>query len=154
MNIFRNYANEIDIEREEVKKKVDQHFLKFFGEVDKLEAECKEKAELEKDSQSEINLEDFDNKFSNLKEQLDRLKIDTDHWKVKVKSDEHIFGLKGFIRDRQNEPLLNNSHKFVSDLRNDILKEMSEVKIVTEKVRFYLRNLIIFIHFLIDFLFM
>ena len=100
-----------------------------------MEAECKEKA----NSQSAISLVEFENKFGNLKVDLDKLKIDIDLWNdVKVKSDEQICGLKRIIRDRQNDLMLNKSYKFVGI-------DVSKMKIEIEKVRFcliFIRNLV------------
>ena len=79
-NHFSKLRNEIDIEREVAKEIIDKHFLELIEEVDEMEAECKEKAELEKGSQSEISIDVFENKFKSFKKELDLLKIDMEHW--------------------------------------------------------------------------
>ena len=131
---FSKLRNEIDIEREVAKEIIDRHFLELIEEVDEMEAECKEKAELEKGSQSEISIDVFVNKFKSFKKELDLLNIDMEHWdNVKVNSDEQIYELKGFIKERELKLLLDNSQRLHNNLRIEIL----EVKIVTEKVSFF-----------------
>ena len=153
---FSKLRNEIDIEREVAKEIIDKHFLELIEEVDEMEEECKEKAELEKGSQSEISIDVFVNKFKSFKKELDLLKIDMEHWdNVKVNSDEQIYGLKRFIKERERELLLNNSQRLHNNLRIEILEVISKVKIETEKVRIFFKksNHFCFFNILIDFFF-
>ena len=84
-NHFTELRNEIDIEREHCKEIVDTHFLGLIDEVYQIEAESKKKSErtelligIENSSQLEKELEEYDEKFRLLKEDLDELKIDTE----------------------------------------------------------------------------
>ena len=76
---FSQLRNEIDIERELVKLKIDEHYLKIIEEVNKIENKCKSESTVSNKSM-EDEAKTFEGKLSSFRIDFDKLEIDVDNW--------------------------------------------------------------------------
>jgi len=76
---FSQLRNEIDIEREVVKLKIDEHYLKLIDEVNDIEKKCmSESTDLNKSIEDEVTT--FEEKLDSFRVEFDKLEINFDKW--------------------------------------------------------------------------
>jgi len=129
---FCKLRNEIDIEREVVKLKIDEHYLKIIEEVNKIENKCKsESTDPTKSIEDEVKT--FEEKLESFRIDFDRLEIDFDNWKnVEEGSNYQLKELNYKIHKFKSDLLLNNNYTFES---NTTLFDVANVasKIIKKK---------------------
>jgi len=112
---FSQLRNEIDIEREVVKLKIDEHYLNLIDEVNDIEEKCMSKsAESNKIIENEV--EKFEGKLESLRGEFDKLEIDFDKWEsVREGSKYQLKDLNEKILKFENDLLLNHIYTFESN---------------------------------------
>jgi len=91
---FSELRNEIDIEREVVKLKIDEHYLKLIDEVNVVEDKCMGKS-TDLNRSVEDDIKTFEEKLESFRVELDKLEIDVDNWEnVREGSNDQIIDLK------------------------------------------------------------
>ena len=104
---FSNLRNEIDIDREVVKLKVDQHYLKLIEEVNAIEAKCKEESSDTKKS-TDQEVKQLEEKLQSFRR--DQLKLDFKKWEnIQKESNFEAKKLDEMIEKFKNELLLGQS---------------------------------------------
>jgi hypothetical protein len=127
---FYKLLNQIDFEREELRARVDLHFLRLIGECDTMEMECKENAKTATEKYKSV-LNQFEKKFINLKEDLNKLEIDVESWdKITAESNEASIEIKRAIGNLQNDLVLNKSYSLSFSAKDITI----ETKVVTETI--------------------
>jgi hypothetical protein len=112
---FAKLRNQIDIEREVVKLKIDQHYLNLIGEVDDIEFKCLSESTDTKRSIDE-KVKKLDEKFEGYRIDLDQLKLDFNNWKnIKYGSNFQVKKLNKMIDEFKNELLKSQSYVFESN---------------------------------------
>jgi len=136
---FSQLRNEIDIEREVVKLKIDEHYLKLIDEVNDLEEKCVSKS-ADSNNLIEDEAEKFEGKLENFRVEFDKLEIDFDKWEsVRVGSNYQLNELNEKILKFKNDLLLNHIYTFESNKNLfDIANNASKItkKSSTEKGKF------------------
>jgi len=105
---FSQLSNEIDIEREVVKLKIDEHYLKLIDEVNEIEKKCmSESTDSNKFFEDEVKT--FEEKLESFCVEFDKLEIDVDKWEsVREGSNNQLKELKEKIRRFTNDLLMNH----------------------------------------------
>jgi len=130
---FSELCNEIDVEREVVKLKIDEHYLKLIDEVNVVEDKCMSKS-TDLNRSVEDNVKTFEEKLESFRVELDKLEIDVDNWEnVKEGSNDQIIDLNEKFLKFKNDLLLNHIYTFESDKTLfDVANNAS--KIIAKKV--------------------
>ncbi len=112
---FSELCNEIDVEREVVKLKIDDHYLKLIDEVNDLEEKCVSKS-ADSNNLIEDEAEKFEGKLENFRVEFDKLEIDFDKWEsVREGSKYQLKDLNEKILKFENDLLLNHIYTFESN---------------------------------------
>jgi hypothetical protein len=154
---FSQLRNEIDIEREVVKLKIDEHYLKLIDEVNDIEHKCKSEYTDPKKSIDE-ETEKSEEKLGIFLIDFDKLEIDVDNWKnVEGRSNYQIKELNDKILKFKNDLLLNQIYTFESnttlfDVANNASKIIAK-KALIEKGKFFTVTFLKFNEFFISFYF-
>jgi len=130
---FSKLRNEIDLEREVVKLKIDEHYLKLIDEVNDTEEKCMSESTDLADS-IEDEAETFEEKLASLRIDFDKLEIDVDNWEnIRKGSNYQLKELNEKIQKFKSDLLLNNIYTFES---NTTLFDIGNngSKIITKKV--------------------
>ena len=106
---FINLRNDINLDGEVVKLKVDKHYLKLIDEVNKIEAKCKaESSDTNKAIDEQVR--QLDEKLQSFKSEMDQLKLDFDDWKnIKNGSNYQVNKVNEMIKSFKNDLLLQQS---------------------------------------------
>ena len=112
---FCKLRNQIDIEREVVKLKIDEHYLNLIDEVNDIEEKCMSKsADLNRIIENEV--EKFTGNLESFRVEFDKLEIDFDKWEsVRVGSNCKLKDLNEKILKFENDLLLNHIYTFESN---------------------------------------
>ena len=106
---FNDFRNDIDIDREKVKLKIDTHYLKLIEEVNVIEAKCKEKSAGTKKAIDE-QVKQLDKKFQSFRNEMDQLKLDFKKWEnIQKESNIEVNKVNEMIEKFKNELLLGQS---------------------------------------------
>jgi len=136
---FSELRNKIDIEREVVKLKIDEHYLKLIDEVNDIEEKCTSKS-ANSDKLIEDEVEKFEEKLESFRVEFDKLEIDFDKWEsVREKSNYQLKELDEKILKFKNDLLLKHIYTFESNKNLfDIANNASKItkKSSTEKGKF------------------
>jgi len=112
---FSELRNEIDVEREVVKLKIDEHYLKLIDEVNVVEDKCMSKS-TDLNRSVEDDIKTFEEKLESFRVELDKLEIDVDNWEnVREGSNDQIIDLNEKFLKFKNDLLLNHIYTFESD---------------------------------------
>jgi len=117
---FAKLRNEIDLEREQFKSRVDKHFMELIDEVNLIELGCKQhsKSVLEKS----CNITEIDNHHKNLKEKLNEPRIDFEKWEnITFESNEMNIKLKRLIRNLEADLVKNMRYKLEYSMKDVII---------------------------------
>ena len=107
--------NEIDIEREVVKLKIDEHYLNLIDEVNDIEEKCMSKS-ADSNKLIEDEVKTFEEKLESFRVEFDKLEIDFDKWEsVREKSNYQSKELNEKILKFKDDLLMNHIYTFVSD---------------------------------------
>jgi len=112
---FSQIRNEIDIEREVVKLKIDEHYLNLIDEVNDIKEKC-----ISKSTDSNKSIEDevktFEEKLTNFRVVFDKLEIDFDKWEsVREGSNHQLKELNEKILKFKDDLLMNHIYRFESN---------------------------------------
>ncbi len=112
---FAKLRNQIDIEREVVKLKIDKHYLNLIGEVNDIESKClTESTDTNKSIDEKVK--ELDEKFEGYGIELDQLKLDFNNWKnIKNGSNFQVKKLNKMIDGFKNKLLKSQSYVFESN---------------------------------------
>jgi len=128
---FSQLRNEIDIEREVVKLKIDEHYLKLIDEVNDIKEKCMSKsADSNKFIEDEVKT--YEEKLESFRVEFDKLEIDFDKWEsVREKSNYQSKELNEKILKFKDDLLMNHIYTFVSstnlfDVANKASKIIAE----------------------------
>jgi len=128
---FAKIRNNIDIEREVVKLKVDRHYLELIDEVNRIEADCLKRSTAIKNA---IEVKVFDDKLNLFKTDFDQLKIDFRSWeKIRKESTLEYAILDKTITDFKSDLLMSKKYAFESN-DTSFREALSTAKIVTENL--------------------
>jgi len=114
---FSKLRNEIDLEREQLKSRVDKHFMELIDEVNLMELGCKQhsKSVIEKI----CDIKEIDNHHENLKEKLNQPKIDFEKWEnITFESNEMDIKLKRIIRNLEADLVKNMRYKLEYSMKD------------------------------------
>jgi len=127
---FSQLRNEIDIEREVVKLKVDEHYLNLIDEVNEIEGKCMSKS-TDSNKSIEDEVKTYEGKLVKFRIEFDKLEIDVDNWEyIRKGSNYQLKELKEKIRRFKNDLLMNHIYKFQSNIN---LFDVEASKIITKK---------------------
>lgn len=131
---FSEIRNKIDIDRETIKGKIDNHYLGLIDELKIIEAD-QIKTELK-------NIDDFVNEvnkaeihLAEFKKELDVPKFDTKKWSdIRFESNNQIAGIKRKINDLENELLSNKRFTYENnDFDNENLNKAKIIQTVMKR---------------------
>ncbi len=106
---FNDFRNDIDIDRERVKLKIDTHYLKLIEKVDAIEAKCKEESAGTNKAIDE-QVTQLDEKFQSFRSEMDQLKLDFKKWEnIHKESKIEVNQVNKMIEKFKNELLLGQS---------------------------------------------
>jgi len=112
---FSQLRNEIDIEREVVKLKIDEHYLKLIDEVNDIKNKFMDTS-TDSNKLIEDEVEKFEGKLESFRVEFDKLEIDFDKWEsVREGSNHQLKELNEKIIKFKDEFLMNHIYSFVSD---------------------------------------
>jgi hypothetical protein len=112
---FSQLRNEIDIEREVVKLKIDQHYLKLVEEVDDFEEVCMQVSTVSNKSiENEVKISE--EKLARFRNEFDKLEVNVDNWdNIRKGSNYQLKELNGKIHKLKNDLLMNQLYSFESN---------------------------------------
>ncbi len=125
---FCQLRNEIDIEREVVKLKIDEHYLKLIEEVNNIKDKCiSEYTDPKKSIEDEVKK--FEEKLAALTIDFDKLEIDVDNWEnIRKGSNYQLKELNDKIVQFKNDLLMNHVYTFESNTTLfDVANEASKI---------------------------
>ncbi len=105
----KDLRNNIDIDREVVKLKLDTHYLKLIEEVNAIEIKCKEKS-ASTNKLIDEKVKQLDEKFQSFRSEMDQLKLDFKRWEnIQKESNIEVNKVNVLIERFKNELLLGQS---------------------------------------------
>jgi len=114
-DFFSQLRNEIDIERELVKLKIDEHYLKLIDQVDAIEEKCMVTS-TDSNKLIEDEVKKNEGKVEGFRVEFDKLEIDFDKWEsVRRGSNHQLNELNEKILKFKNDLLLDQIYTFESD---------------------------------------
>ncbi len=128
---FSKLRNEIDIEREVVKLKIDEHYLKLIAEVDEIEDKCMS-VSTDTNKLIVVEVKTFEEVLENFQIDFDKLEIDFYNWEnIRKGSNRHLKELNEMIPKFKNDLLLKQLYSFESDLT--LFDDANEASIIISK---------------------
>ena len=120
---FLELRNQIDLERELSKEKIDDHFDKLIKQLDEIEKDNKSK---NSDENHEETIKQFESDFKKLKDEINIPKIDYSKWnEIKAESKDKIREINLLLENYKIEILGNQKITFqsIQDELGDLLDE-------------------------------
>jgi len=112
---FSQLRNEIDIEREMVKLKIEEHYLNLIDEVNDIKEKCISKS-VDSNKLIEDEVKTFEEKLGSFRVEFDKLEIDFDKWEnIREGSNYQLKEINEKIIKFKDDLLLNNVYTFVSN---------------------------------------
>ncbi len=117
---FSKLRNEIDLEREQFKSRVDQHFMELIDEVSLIELGCKQHSKSVLENSCDIT--EIDNHHKHLKEKLNEPRIDFEKWEnITFEANEMNIQLKRLIRNLEADLVENMRYKLEFSMKDVII---------------------------------
>jgi hypothetical protein len=111
---FSQLRNEIDIEREMVKLKIDKHYLNLIAEVNDLE-DISMSVSTDPNKSIEDEIKAFEKKLESFRIEFEKLEIDVDNWEnIRKGSNYQIKELNEKIQKFKSDLLMNHIYTFES----------------------------------------
>ncbi len=112
---FSQIRNEIDIEREVVKLKIDEHYLNLIDEVNDIKEKCMSKS-ADSNKLIENEVKTVEEKLTSFRGEFDKLEIDFDKQEsVREGSNHRLKELNEKILKFKDDLLMNHTYRFASN---------------------------------------